>query len=185
MTSRRRDILWFAGLTVVCLFMTAFCVLCLPESFTDYGRTAMYVSNANYARALGVERMEYEAFVEAYGEPDGIEYEIRDDGEPISIATYPDLELRCCYWGADHTRPHLIRATIYGDQYRFGWLRIGVGSPRFAVRLAYLLDPPVEEAYLSEQSADAGYYGEDWSWLLFCFDERGRVETMSFYNAAF
>ncbi len=163
-------------------------------AIVNYGRKAAYLSTRGYARVLGVRQFDEAAFLDEYGAP---EHQYRwedanDAGRMLIRDEYSTFEVLYAYRieNPRDTDPVLVLVIFQDDALRFGKQRVGVGSTREEVRLAYANDPQVDAEELAHSAldypgADEGFYGEDWSRILFCYDDEGTVESMAFEPPAF
>lgn len=178
----------------VCIAIFFF-VMCNYDSHsTDYGRKAEYLSNRGYARVFKVNRLKYQSISKEYGIP------IKEETQAIPGVTdrrvvfmqYPSFELCCVeYKETDGTVARaLYLLIVLDDTLQFGRNQIGIGSTREEIHRAYAKDPAIsakELAYSAEDypNVDEGFYGEDWSRILFCYDDNGVVESMAYEPPAF
>ena len=165
---------------------------CFEGFILDYvnrpSHHAAYLSEQGYADALGVPALDYDSIHNAFGTATAsnrTESALRpgiliiEDQYPSFTAYSTEVSEKD---GLSHYT-YLIKIT--DESSRFGWLHIGVGSSRTLVRLAYLFDEKIsidELAYSAEDysAVDEGFYGEDWSRILFCYDESNKVESMAY-----
>ncbi|MEZ4627880.1 MAG: hypothetical protein R2912_07285 [Eubacteriales bacterium] len=75
--------------------------------------------------------------------------------------------------------------TVWGESIKFGRKQIGVGSSREEVHKAYENEPIISQSELAFSledfpNLDEGYFGEDWSRILFCYNDAGIVTSMAF-----
>jgi hypothetical protein len=164
------------------------------KQFTDYGRNAEYLSNFGYARAFNVNRLDYESLSQKYGTPINKETQAIPDStdKRIIFMHYPSFEMCCVeYKETDGTVARaLYLLIVLDDTLQFGRNQIGIGSTREEVHRAYAKEPAIsakELAYSAEDypDVDEGFYGEDWSRILFCYDDNGVVESMAYQPPAF
>jgi len=191
--NQRRLKLVLLGLTVIVVALLI--MMChYDHQFTDYGRKAEYLSNFGYARAFNVNRLKYESIYQKYGTPvkeETLAIPDSTDGHLV-LMQYPSFTM--CY--VEYTYPNgTIERSLYllivqDDAIQFGRKKIHIGSTREEVRRAYAKEPAIsakELAYSAEDypDVDEGFYGEDWSRILFCYDEDGIVESMAYQPPAF
>ena len=193
MKSKKRFKVVIIGLVLV--FIVLFVVVFHYDTqFTDYGRKAEYLSNYGYARAFKVNRLDYESIFKKYGVP--IEEEIQAIPESsdrhIVLMQYPSFEMTCVeFEKADGSIGRNVAfIVVQNDTIHFGTEKIHIGSTQEEVHRAYAKEPMVsteELAYSAEDypNVDEGFYGEDWSRILFCYDENGVVESMAYEPPAF
>ena len=147
-----------------------------------------------YARALGLWRLDYNEIERKYDEPDEKEY--RTDplqkGRTLTVCSYPDFQtvyLEETLYSGEITR-HLILLEVTSEKPRFGRNRVGLGSTRAEVQHAYSRDEKIEPDELLENARDypnvsEGYYGQNWSRILFCYNEQGEVVSITYKAPAF
>ncbi len=192
---RKKIVLITAGILFVCVAAFLFLVRDyyaigpLLDYLNEPGRKAAYLSDEGYADVLGVADLDYEEILQQYGEP--------ENQKLWSSADEPDRKLLDCQYSdfnvryvLSEDRNHetsyrLTLLTITSKDLRFGRLKIGIGSPRLAVRIAYLFDKKIDADELAysardDPGVDEGFYGEDWCRILFCYDEHGRVTSMAY-----
>ena len=180
------------GLLALIALLIALCNY--DSQYSDYGRKAEYLSNRGYARVFKVNRLNYQNLFKKYGMP------IKEETQAIPEVTdrrvvfmqYPSFELYCVeYQETDGTVARaLYLLIVLDDTLQFGRNQIGIGSTREDVHRAYANDPAIsvkELAYSAEDypNVDEGFYGEDWSRILFCYDDNGVVESMAYQPPAF
>lgn len=162
--------------------------------FTDYGRNAEYLTNFGYARAFKVNRLDYESILKKYGVPIKEETQAIPDSTDrhVVLMQYPSFDMSCVeYEKTDGTvGRNLFLLIIQNDTIRFGRDEIRIGSTQEEVHRAYSkeLKISVEELVYSAENypnVDEGFYGEDWSRILFCYDDNGFVESMAYEPPAF
>ena len=180
----------FSILLIAALLSLAY--FCFSGSILDYlnrpSHRAVYLSEQGYADALGISALDYDSIHNELGAAtasDKVESDFRS-GVLILEDQYPSFTVYSTEVNEKDSPSHytyLIKIT--DESRRFGWLHIGIGSSRALVRLAYLFDETIdakELAYSAEDypAVDEGFYGEDWSRILFCYDENGKVESMAY-----
>ena len=177
-------------LILIALFVAGYIVMCNYDSqYTDYGRKSTYLTNFGYARALGVNRIEYDTLRQKYGTP--VEEETYPasglSGVQCMRSVYPALELYCVVGEENNgvSEHSLFLVVIRDDSIHFGRKSIRIGSTKEEVHEAYASEPAISEtelAYSAEDypAVDEGFYGEDWSRILFCYDENSKVESMAY-----
>lgn len=159
------------------------------REMTDYGRDSNYLSNCGYARALGLSDFKYDSILKSLGSPvKTIVLPDADDlGNTLVFLEYPDF--RAAY--VEMPRPNgttqkaLYLVTVWGESNKFGRKQIGVGSSREEVHKAYEKEPIISQSELAFSAEDfpnisEGYFGEDWSRILFSFDDAGFVTSIAF-----
>jgi len=191
---RKKIVLITAGILFICVFAFFFVtrnyfIGLVLDYINEPGRKAAYLSDEGYADVLGVADLRYEEILQQYGEP--------ENQKLWSSADEPDRKLLDCQYSdfnvryvLSEDRNHetsyrLTLLTITSKDLRFGRLKIGIGSSRLAVRIAYLFDKKVDADELAysardDPDVDEGFYGEDWCRILFCYDEHGRVTSMAY-----
>ena len=189
-----RRTLWLVGVVVIlCVVYFGF------EGFLlDYmnrgEHLAVYLNGNGYPKELGLASFEYEDIQKVFGSPDQRDCIRSLDNPNVDIVTddYPGFVAH--YSVSENvkkiTHYYTYQITIKSDHYHWGWLKIGIGSPRFLIRIAYLLDSRISEKELAYSAkdfpnVDEGFYGEDWSRILFCYDDNGVVESMAYQPSAF
>ena len=166
--------------------------LCFSGFILDYmnrpSHSAVYLSEQGYANALGISALDYDSIQTELGTAtasDKVESALKS-GILIREDQYPNFTVYSTEVSEKDGLSHytyLIKIT--DESRRFGWLHVGIGSSRALVRLAYLFDETIdakELAYSAEDypAVDEGFYGEDWSRILFCYDENNKVESMAY-----
>ncbi len=188
---------------IILLFVSIAVILCMVffgfEGFLlDYinreEHHAVYLNESGYTKELGLATFEYENIQSVFGSPDHRDCIKRLDDPNVEIVTddYPGFVAH--YSSAENskkiTRYYTYQITIKSDRYHWGWLKIGIGSPRLLVRIAYLFDSRISAKELASSAedypdVDEGFYGDGWSRILFCYDENGIVESMAYQPPAF
>ena len=184
-----------AKITISILLIAALLSLayfCFSGFILDYmnrpSHSAVYLSEQGYADALGISALDYDSIQNELGAATvsgKVESDFRSD-ILILEDQYPSFTTFSTEVNEKDGLSHytyLIKIT--DESRRFGWLHIGIGSSRALVRLAYLFDEKIdakELAYSAEDypAVDEGFYGEDWSRILFCYDENDKVESMAY-----
>lgn len=159
------------------------------REMTDYGRDSSYLSNRGYARALGLSDFKYDSIQKSLGSPvkQTVLPEANEWGNTLVFLEYPDF--RAAY--VEIPRPNgttqkaLYLVTVWGESIKFGRKQIGVGSSREEVHKAYENEPIISQSELALSSEDfpnldEGYFGEDWSRILFSFDDAGFVTSIAY-----
>ena len=177
-------------LILIALFVAGYIVMCNYDSqYTDYGRKSTYLTNFGYARALGVNRIEYDTLHKKYGTPVTEETYLSSNSSSVQLmrAAYPALDLYYIEEAEENgvAERSLFLVVIRDDSIHFGRKSIRIGSTKEQVHQAYASEPAISEtelAYSAEDypAVDEGFYGEDWSRILFCYDENGKVESMAY-----
>lgn len=189
MTHKKRGYL-IAFLVVLALVMSYLIfVYFYDREMTDYGRDSNYLSNRGYARALGLSDFKYDSIQKSLGSP--VKQTVLPDADDLEntlvFIEYPDF--RAAYVEIPRpngtTRKALYLVTIWGESIRFGRKQIGVGSSREEVHKAYGKEPIISQSELAFSSEDfpnldEGYFGEDWSRILFSFDDAGFVTSIAY-----
>ncbi len=151
------------------------------------GRNSNYLSTCNYAAVLGVDQFEAESFIKVYGEPESIQrwFDSEYPDRELVLYSYPSFEILFLIYEYvnGETALSFLQIKIFDDSFRFGLFKIGVGSSRNIIRLAFLLDPKLKDSEIEYEShdypeVDEGYYAEDWWRVLFHYDDTGKVESM-------
>jgi len=164
------------------------------RQMTDYGRRSNYLSNRGYARALGLSDFKYDTVLKKLGSPvnQTVLPEADQLGNTLVFLEYPDF--RAAYVEIPRvngsTRKALYLVTVWGESTKFGKKQIGVGSSREEVHKAYEKEPVISQSELAFSSEDfpnidEGYFGEDWSRILFSFDEAGFVTSIAYEPPSF
>ena len=184
-----------AKITISILLIAALLCLsyfCFEGFILDYmnrpSHRAVYLSEQGCADALGISALDYDSIQNEFGAAtasDKVESDFRS-GVLILEDHYPSFTAYSTEVNEKDGLSHytyLIKIT--DESRRFGWLHIGICSSRALVRLAYLFDETIdakELAYSAEDypAVDEGFYGEDWSRILFCYDENDKVESMAY-----
>ena len=195
MVSMKHKIGFLIAILLLLVFAAFLIVMYRYDSkSTDYGRKAEYLSNYGYARVFNVNRLDYKSIYKKYGTPVKEETQAIPDStdKHIVLMQYPSFEMCCVeYKETDGTVARaLYLLIVLDDTLQFGRNRIGIGNTREDVHRAYAKDPVIsakELAYSAEDypSVDEGFYGEDWSRILFCYDDNGVVESMAYQPPAF
>lgn len=182
-------------LAIVLIAAALFIAMCNYDTqFTDYGRNAAYLSNFGYARAFKVNRLSYEAISKKYEDPVKEETRVIPESADrhIVLMQYPSFEMICVEFEKTDgtTGRSLALLIVQSDTIYFGKQAIHVGSTREEVNRAYAQEPKIsadELAYSAEDypEVDEGFYGEDWSRILFCYDGEDTVESMAYEPPAF
>jgi hypothetical protein len=168
--------------------------LIYDQQFIGYNRTAKYLSTSMYAKALHLDGLNEKSILREYGAPSSfVRHTDQKNGDRILIhGQYATFDVWYVYtdWYAGEPYNNLVLLVINDDSIRFGRLDIGIGSTREDVHRAYANDPAIsakELAYSAEDypNVDEGFYGEDWSRILFCYDNNGVVESMAYQPPAF
>ena len=177
-------------LILIALFVAGYIVMCNYDSqYTDYGRKSTYLTNFGYARALGVNRIEYDTLHKKYGTPVTEETYLSSNSSSVQLmrAAYPALDLYYIEEAEENgvAERSLFLVVIRDDSIHFGRKSIRIGSTKEQVHQAYASEPAISEtelAYSAEDypAVDEGFYGEDWSRILFCYDENGKLESMAY-----
>jgi len=187
---------WLIAALIVAALSIAYFIFVFhyDSRLTDYGRKAEYLSTRGYARVLGLRGFDAKDIVKRFGVP------VRQTRwiDPV----YPERELvRDAYPAfdtisvtgehSDGTIYKIVFLVVFKDEsLRFGKMKIGIGSTKEEVHRAYAKDPIIEADELicsahDYPDVDEGYFGEDWSKILFCYDEAGKVESMAYEAPAF
>jgi len=155
----------------------------------NYGRASSYLSTSGYAAELGLDRFTNEAFLKAYGEPASVQRwsDPKQSDRELVLHSYPSFDVLYLVdtLANGDTQLVFLQVVIRDDSIRFGRWKIGVGTQRSRVQIAYLLEPklpPEEVEYESHDfpKVDGGFYGENWWRVLFSYDASGKVETMAY-----
>lgn len=188
--SSKASLLLTILLILIALFISGYIVMCNYDSqYTDYGRKSSYLTNFGYARALGVNHIEYDTLRQKYGTPVEEEAYLSpgSPGTQCMRAEYPALKLYCVVGEENHgvSERSLFLVVVRDDSIHFGRKSIHIGSTMEEVHEAYADEPAISEtelAYSAEDypAVDEGFYGEDWSRILFCYDENNKVESMAY-----
>lgn len=164
------------------------------DYFNNKTYQAVYLSTSGYAKELKLSALEYEDVQKEYGTPKSIVREKSAVNPDVVLVCneYPGVSVQYTevteFNGAITKYIYLILIT--GKGFRFGSLGIGIGSSRMQVRFAYLLDKRIQSDELAYSAkhfpgVDEGFYGDDWSRILFSYDENGKVVSMALEPSAF
>jgi hypothetical protein len=155
---------------------------------------AKYLSTSGYARALGLNSFDEESIRQTYGEPENRTQWVSSGQSDVSLILdqFPGFDALYvhAYWYEGEYKNDLIQIVFKSDTLRFGRKKIGIGSSKADVHLAYLLDEKIDQeelVYSAEDypGVDEGYYGESWCRILFCYDDNGKVSSMAMQSSAF
>ncbi|MCE5189866.1 MAG: hypothetical protein LLF75_11905 [Eubacteriales bacterium] len=150
---------------------------------------AIYLSNSEYAAALGIEQFCSDSFIQAYGEPNTIRrwFDPRDSERELVLYSYPafDVLYYADMQNSGDERLAFIEVIMKDSSIQFGSLNIGVGSRRSRVHAAFLFDPKLSDEETKYESydfpgVDEGFYGEAWWRILFDYDDSGKVKAMAY-----
>ena len=192
--NKLRRLLLKVAMFTLALVVVAF--ICLWQYDQQYlpSHQATYMPNYGYARALGLWRLDDDEIERKYGEPGETAYRtdpLQKD-RILTVCTYPDFQ---AVYVEDTLVSgkivhHLILLEGTSESPRFGRNRIGLGSTREEVQDAYSRDEKIEPEKLLESARDypdvsEGYYGQNWSRILFCYNEQGEVVSMAYEAPAF
>ena len=194
MTQRKRGCLIAFLICFVLGLSWLIAVFIYDSKTTDYGRRSNYLSNRGYARALGVSDFRYEPLLKKLGSPvqQTVQPEADQLGNTLVFLEYPDF--RAAYVEIPRAngsaRKALYLVTVWGESIKFGRKQIGIGSSREEVHKAYEKEPTISQSELAYSAGefpnlDEGYYGEDWSRILFCYDDAGIVTSIAYEPPAF
>ena len=174
-------------LAVVVSYLVA--VYFYDREMTDYGRQSNYLSNRGYAHALGLRNFNYDLVLQTLGVPVDKTVQKHPDLEDIMLISLEYPEFRLNYTELTEfdgsTSRSLYLVTVRGESIKFGRKQIGVGSSREDVHKAYEKEPMISQGELASSAEDfpslsEGYYGEDWSRILFCYNDAGIVISMAY-----
>ena len=173
----------------VCAVIVVFTMLASSDYCGCCDKKAFYLSITGYATALGVDQFTNENFVAAFGEPESIQrwYDPINPDRELVLHSYPLFDvLYLVYNGLDGvTRLEFLQIVVKTDDIHFGILKIGVGSSRARVHLAYLLDEKLSRDEITYEAHDfpgaiEGYYGDRWWRVIFSYDDAGRVDKIAY-----
>ena len=159
------------------------------REMTDYGRESNYLSNRGYARALGLSDFKYDSIIKKLGSPEKQTVLQNADSLGNTLVSIEYKDFRAAYVEIPRadgtTREALYLVTVWGESIKFGRKKIGVGSSREEVHKAYEKEPMISQGELASSTEDfpnvaEGYYGEDWSRILFCYDDAGIVTLIAY-----
>lgn len=193
-SNKLRRLLLKVALFILALPVVAF--ICLWQYDQQFLREhkAAYMPDYGYARALGLWRLDDDEIERKYGEPNETEYRTdpKQKSRTLIVCSYPDFQ---AVYVEDTLVSgkivhHLILLEVTSESPRFGRNRIGLGSTREEVQDAYSRDEKIEPEKLLENARDypnvsEGYYGQNWSRILFCYNEQGEVVSMAYEAPAF
>ena len=177
-------------LVIVGIGLTYFCFENLfLDCFNNKDYRAVYLSTSDYAKELNLSALDYEDIQKEYGTPASIvrEQSVVNPDAMLVCNEYLGVSIHYAevteFSGALSRYVYLI--SITGKKYRFGSLSIGIGSSRAQVRIAYLLDKRIESDELvysatTFPNVDEGFYGDDWSRILFSYDDAGFVTAIAY-----
>jgi hypothetical protein len=182
------------ALFILALFVVAFICLWQYDQQFLRGHKAAYMPDYGYARALGLWRLDDDEIERKYGEPNETEYRTdpKQKSRTLIVCSYPDFQAV----NVEDTLVsgkivhHLILLEVTSESPHFGRNRIGLGSTREEVQDAYSRDEKIEPNELLENARDypnvsEGYYGQNWSRILFCYNEQGVVVSMAYEPSEF
>lgn len=181
----------FASLAVFTILVII--VLCINLRYSPQ-HPAKYLSTPGYAKVLGIDSFHYEALIQEFGKPSHITYPINpfNPNEYYILHQYDTIDAlyNIQEYPSGIKATQLILVTIKSDAYRFGKQNIGIGSTRAEVEKAYAKDDALKPEQLTESQklspyASSGYYGDNWSRILFCYDENDKVESIALEASAF
>lgn len=164
------------------------------QQFISFNRKSVYLPIKGYSDELGLDAFNESSIIRKYGVS---RVQIRsvdqnNENRVLILDQYPKFDVLYVYtdWYASKPYNTLICIIFKDNSLRFGKLQIGIGSTQEEVHRAYAKEPMVsteELAYSAEDypNVDEGFYGEDWSRILFCYDENGVVESMAYEPPAF
>lgn len=171
---------------------------CFEGVFLDYFNNtsyrARYLSANGYFKELKLTSLEYEDIQKELGTPLSSEREKSVDNPDVVLLcdNYPGVSVQ--YSEITERNGTLTKytksITITENEFQFWLLRIGVGSPRTLVRMAYILDRKIgsnELAYSAKTLPDVedGFYGDDWSRILFSYNDTGFVTSIAYEPPSF
>ena len=188
---------WFL-ITLLMFFVLAvacFIALCnYDRQYTDYGRRSNYLSNRGYARALGANSFEYDVVLQKFGDPISATTIPQPDQHSITYVSLEYPEFRVDYVETQELNGSVKRTlylmTVLSKYVQFGKNKIGIGSSQAEVHKAYACEPMIaqdELVYSAEVFPEVaeGFYGEDWSRILFCYNDDGIVTAIAYEPPAF
>lgn len=194
-TALRKNAFLIGLLLAITLFLSSYILLCRYDNrFTDYGRKSNYLNNFGYARVFKVNRLDTELIYKKHGDPicESTQTMTSQKNVRIVYARYPAFEMAYTETmdESGSTENHIFLMIVLDETIQFGWKKIGIGSTKEEVHQAYAKEPMIdtkELAYSAEvyPDVDEGFYGEDWSRILFCYDDAGRVISMAYEPPAF
>ncbi len=164
------------------------------QPFSGYNRKSRYLSSNGYAAVLGCKEFYEEEILTQCGEPESrirwVDSEKND--RTLILDQYEKFDVLYLYtdWYKGEPYNTLLYVVFKHESLRFGRMKIGIGSTKDEVHQAYAEEPMIdaeELAYSAEDypDVDEGFYGEDWSRILFCYDDAGRVISMAYEPPAF
>ena len=181
-------------LILICILLSVSAIVLVVDNYiSNYcntlGRNSKYLSTAGYAAALRVDRFDVESFTKVYGEPIAVQQWLdpENPGRELVLHTYPSFDILYLVDTSSHGEKSLrfLQIKIKDETIRIGGLKIGVGSQRNIIRLAFLLDPKMSKQEIEYSSydfpeADEGFYGEDWWRILLDYNDEGNVVSMAY-----
>jgi hypothetical protein len=189
MLHQRSRLIWILLLSVIAL-CAVFIIICVSEKeSTMFGRKSWYLSDEGYAQALGIDRLECESINKVYGEPESIErwFDPAHADRELVKHSYRDFDVLYFVDSLSTGEEQLvfIQLVIKTNLIHFGFMQVGVGVRRGAVRFAYMLDPKLSKSEIEYESndfpeVDEGFYGENWCRIMFDYDDSGIVKEMAY-----
>ena len=150
---KKKTLLLTILLILIALFVAGYIAMCNYDSqYTDYGRKSTYLTNFGYARALGVNRIEYDTLHKKYGTPT-VEETYPSSGSSsaqLMHTAYPTLDL---YFVVEDTENGVAERSLFlvvirDDSIHFGRKSIHIGSTKEQVHQAYASEPAISETEL-------------------------------------
>lgn len=180
---------------VVVLAACFLCLLyfCFEGFLLDYTNNAkhkaVYLSTRRFLEEIGTASYNLEDIQAAYGSSMSSTRQKSTENPDVELITDRYAAFTVHYTegldrdGRKTSFTYFI--SIEGGDYHFGWLHIGIGSPRFLVRLAFLLDKRIKAEELDQSATsfanvDEGFYGDDWCRILFSYDDAGCVNSFGY-----
>ena len=164
------------------------------DYFNNTSYRARYLSTSGYFKELKLSSLEHEDIHKELGMPVSSKREKHADNPDVVVVceSYPGVAVQyseITEWNGALTK-YTRCITITGKDYQFGRLKIGIGSPRVLVRFAYLLDQKIDSNELTYSATtfpnvDEGFYGDDWSRILFSYDDAGFVTAIAYEPPSF
>ena len=152
-------------------------------------KTSAYLSTSGYASELGLGQFSYDAFQAVYGKSASIErwFDEENPGRELELHQYASFDVLYLVGTSAAGDEYLtfLQIMVKDDNLRFGKLKIGIGSRRLAVQIAYLFEEKLSKKEVKYEShdypeVDGGYYGENWWRVLFSYDASGEVDSFAY-----
>ena len=152
-------------------------------------KTSAYLSTSGYASELGLDQFSYDAFQAVYGKPTSIDrwFDEKNSGREVELHQYASFDVLYLVDTSAAGDEYLtfLQIVVKEDNLRFGKSKIGIGSRRLAVQIAYMFEEKLSKKEIEYESHDypeveEGYYGENWWRVLFSYDASGEVDSFAY-----